>query len=117
MNVYLNRAAGACAAVLLSFAAADAATMLTAKNGMTIYSFDKDVGGVPSCYDACAAMWPAYVGKADDALTEGWTLVKRTDGTMQWAYDGKPMYFFANDKNVGDKAGDGMGGKWHVIVE
>ena len=117
MNVNLNRAAGACAALLLSIVAANAATMLTAKDGMTIYSFDKDVGGVSACYDACAAMWPAYTGKEGDALTEGWTLVKRTDGTMQWAYDGKPMYFFADDKKAGDKAGDGMGGVWHVIVE
>jgi predicted lipoprotein with Yx(FWY)xxD motif len=117
MKLFLNRAAGACAGLLLSVAAADAATMLTAKNGMTIYSFDKDAGGISACYDACAAMWPAYVGKADDPLTEGWTLVKRTDGAMQWAYDGKPMYFFASDKKAGDKLGDGMGGKWHVIVE
>ena len=117
MNVILKSTVGACAALLLTFGAANAATMLTAKNGMTIYSFDKDAGGVSACYDACAAMWPPYVGKADDALTEGWTLVKRTDGAMQWAYDGKPMYFFANDKKAGDKTGDGMGGKWHVIVE
>ena len=117
MNVFLKSATGAYTAMFLSVAAANAATMLTAKNGMTIYSFDKDVGGVSACYDACAAMWPAYVGKADDPLTEGWTLVKRADGKLQWAYDGKPMYFFASDKKAGDKGGDGMGGKWHVIVE
>ena len=117
MNKIVNRAAGACVCLLLSFSFASAATMLTAKNRMTIYSFDKDKGGVSVCYDDCAKMWPAYVGKEGDPLTEGWTLVKRTDGTMQWAYDGKPMYFFANDKAPGDKAGDGMGGVWHVIVE
>lgn len=117
MNTILNRAAGVCMGLLLSISFASAATMLTAKNGMTIYSFDKDKGGVSVCYDDCAKMWPAYVGKEGDPLTEGWTLVKRTDGTMQWAYDAKPMYFFANDKAAGDKAGDGMGGVWHVIVE
>ena len=32
--------------------AANAATVLTAKNGMTVYVFDKDAGGTPACYDA-----------------------------------------------------------------
>ena len=117
MNVFLDRAAGACAAMLLSVAAANAAGMVTAQNGMTLYVFDKDTAGVSTCYDACAAMWPAYVGKADDKLTEGWTLVKRTDGSMQWAYDNKPVYFYAPDKAKGDKLGDGKGNIWHIIVE
>jgi predicted lipoprotein with Yx(FWY)xxD motif len=32
--------------------AANAATVLTAKNGMTVYVFDKDEGRPPACYDA-----------------------------------------------------------------
>ena len=32
--------------------AANAATMLAAKNGMTVYVFDKDEGGTPTC-DRC----------------------------------------------------------------
>ena len=37
--------------------AANAATVLTAKNGMTVYVFDKDAGGAPACYDACSKQW------------------------------------------------------------
>lgn len=103
--------------LILSVASAQAATMLTAKNGMTLYVFDKDKGKVSSCYGDCAAKWPPYLGKKGDALTEGWTLGKRKDGTMQWAYDGKPVYFYMADKMKGDKAGDGMGGTWHIVVE
>ena len=117
MNVILNRATGACAAFMLSIAAANAAGMVTAPNGMTLYVFDKDTAGVSTCYDACAAMWPAYVGKADDKLTEGWTLVKRTDGTLQFALNKKPVYFYAPDKAKGDKLGDGKGNVWHIIAE
>jgi predicted lipoprotein with Yx(FWY)xxD motif len=102
---------------LLFGTGAQAAGMLTAKNGMTLYTFDKDKGAVSSCYDACAAKWPPYIGKADEKMTKGWTLIKRTDGTMQWAYDKKPVYFFKSDVKKGDKAGDGMGGVWHVIKE
>jgi predicted lipoprotein with Yx(FWY)xxD motif len=44
-------------------------------------------------------------------------MVDRTDGTKQWTYDGKPLYFYAEDKAKGDMTGDGMGGKWHVVKE
>ena len=113
----MTRTAVAFAALLLLAVGAEAAGLVTAKNGMTLYVFDKDKGGVSSCYGACAKMWPAYLGKAADKMTEGWTLVERTDGKMQWAYDGKPVYFFKDDKKKGDMAGDGMGGVWHVIKE
>jgi predicted lipoprotein with Yx(FWY)xxD motif len=103
--------------LLFLASAAHAAGMLTDKNGMTLYVFDKDAGGVSVCYDECAAKWPPYLGKADDKLTEGWTLSKRKDDAMQWSYDGKPVYFFAGDKNKGDKNGDNMGNVWHIIVE
>lgn len=103
--------------ILGSALSAQAAGMLADAKGMTLYVFDKDAGGVSACYDDCAVKWPPYLGKADDKMTEGWTLVDRTDGTKQWAYDGKPTYYFAGDKAKGDATGDGMGGKWHVIKE
>ncbi len=117
MKISITRNAFVLAALIFSAAGAQAADMLTDSKGMTLYIFDKDKDGVSSCYDACAAKWPPYLGKADDKMTEGWTLVKRTDGAMQWAYDGKPMYYFAADKSKGDMAGDGMGGVWHVVKE
>ncbi len=96
---------------------ASAAEALTDANGMTLYTFDADTGGTPTCYDDCAAKWPPYLGKEGDAMKEGWTLVDRTDGSRQWAYDGKPLYFYAGDKAKGDMTGDGMGGKWHIVSE
>jgi predicted lipoprotein with Yx(FWY)xxD motif len=96
---------------------ADAVTMLAAKDGMTVYVFDKDTGGTPSCYNDCATKWPPYIATAGESLGEGWTQVARTDGTSQWAYDGKPLYFYAGDNNKGDHTGDGLGGVWHIIVE
>jgi predicted lipoprotein with Yx(FWY)xxD motif len=117
MTKTMKRHALVIASLLLLGTVTQAATMLAAKNGMTLYVFDKDTTGASTCYDDCAAKWPPYLGKADDKLTEGWTLVKRTDGTMQWAYDKKPVYFFAGDKKKGDMSGDKMGNVWHVIIE
>lgn len=117
MNLTLKRCAGVVAALVLSAAGAEAAGVLTAKNGMTLYVFDKDKGGVPACYDSCAKMWPPYAAKANAKMAAGWTEVKRKDGALQWAYDGKPVYFYAGDKKKGEMAGNGMGGVWHTVAE
>ena len=104
------------AGVVIASHAANAKT-LTAENGMTIYVFDKDANGVSACYDDCAKKWPAYLAKGGEKMGEGWATVKRKDGSMQWTYDKKPVYFFADDKKKGDMAGDGLGGVWHVVNE
>ena len=44
-------------------------------------------------------------------------LVDRSDGTKQWAYDGKPLYFFVKDTKPGEAMGDGMKGVWHTVKE
>ncbi len=97
--------------------AALAAGMMTDANGMTLYTFDKDEGGVSACYDECAKNWPPYLGTAADKMPKEWTLTARKDGAMQWAYDGKPVYLFAGDKAKGDAKGDGLKGVWHIIAE
>ncbi len=117
MSNYKAVCATALAVVVMSTFASHAAGMLMGKNEMTLYVFDKDKGGVPSCYDDCAKKWPPYLGKTSDKAEKDWALVKRTDGSMQWTYDKKPLYFFEGDKKKGDMAGDGMGGVWHIIKE
>lgn len=91
-----------------------AASMLTDTKGMTLYVFDKDTGGKSACYDTCAKNWPPYLVKEGAETGEGWTQEKRKDGSIQWAYDGKPLYFFHLDKKAGDTKGDGMNGAWHT---
>jgi predicted lipoprotein with Yx(FWY)xxD motif len=116
MTTTMTRTALVLSTFMFSAVGAQAA-ILTAQNGMTLYTFDKDTEGVSTCYDECAKEWPPYLGKEGDAVMEGWTLVERTDGTMQLAYKGKPLYFYEDDKAQGDAKGDGEGGVWHVINE
>lgn len=82
---------------------------------MTLYTFDKDQGGQSACYDDCATAWPPYIAAEGEALGDGWTQVSRSDGSMQWAYDGKPVYFYVEDTAPGEAKGDGKGGVWHVL--
>jgi predicted lipoprotein with Yx(FWY)xxD motif len=49
------------------------------------------------------------------AASGDWTMVTRDDGTMQWAYKGKPLYTFAKDTKPGDITGDGfLNDAWHI---
>ncbi|MDI2592815.1 hypothetical protein NYP20_28970 [Pseudomonas sp. N3-W] len=89
--------------------------MYTDHKGMTLYTFDKDAGGKSMCNDKCATNWPPLMATAGDKSMGDWTVVKRDDGKMQWAYEGKPLYTFVMDKKAGDMNGEGkMDGAWHV---
>lgn len=91
--------------------------ILTDAKGMTLYIFDKDKKGMSSCYDECAKKWPPLAAKTGAAADGDFTLVKRKDGSMQWAHDGMPLYLWQADKKPGDTTGDGVGGVWHVAKE
>ncbi len=88
--------------------------VLANDKGMTLYTFDKDKKGVSACYDSCAKKWPPLVAAKGAQASAEFTLVKRQDGTMQWAHEGMPLYVWQNDKKPGDVTGDGVGGVWHI---
>ncbi|MCZ4223682.1 hypothetical protein [Pedobacter rhodius] len=100
--------------------AADAkfGTVLTDKDGKTLYFFSSDAAGVPTCTGGCETTWPLYYSA--DASTD-LNLNKsevgeviRADGRKQSTYRGYPLYYFANDTAKGDVKGDGVGGIWFV---
>jgi len=43
------------------------------------------------------------------------TVHTRADGSMQWGWNGRPLYYFAGDAKPGDAVGDGQGGVWHAV--
>jgi predicted lipoprotein with Yx(FWY)xxD motif len=99
-------------------------SILTDINGMTLYIFDDDKeDSVSTCYGDCAVKWPPLRAmalsndKEDSAWVEyshdNWTLVTRQDGTQQWAYKGKPLYYWYKDKKPGDASGEKIKG-WHI---
>jgi predicted lipoprotein with Yx(FWY)xxD motif len=96
-------------------AKADAGT-LTGEKGMTLYTFDKDVAGSgkSACVGPCAANWPPLMASGSDAASGDYSLVTRDDGSKQWAYKGKPLYYWSKDQKPGDKTGDGFKDVWHT---
>jgi predicted lipoprotein with Yx(FWY)xxD motif len=89
--------------------------VMASKEGKTLYTFDKDAAGKSNCDGGCATAWPPFT-VANPALAGGdFSIIKRDDGASQWAFQGKPLYFFAGDAKAGDVNGDNQGGVWHVI--
>lgn len=88
--------------------------IFTDEKGMTLYTFDKDEAGKSNCYDNCAKNWPPFMAGEGAQEEEGWTIIVRTDGGKQWAYDGKPLYLWVKDTKPGDLTGDGVNDVWHV---
>ena len=90
--------------------------VLVGPSGMTLYTFDRDEAGSgkSACNGPCATIWPA-LGVAETAKPMGdYTIVVRDDGKKQWAYKGRPLYYWSKDAKPGDKTGDGMMGAWKV---
>ena len=75
--------------------------------GMTLYTFEKDKADKSNCNGKCAVEWPP-LKVAEGAVAAGeWTIVTRDDGSKMWAYEGRPLYTFVDDKKPGQVTGDG----------
>jgi predicted lipoprotein with Yx(FWY)xxD motif len=85
--------------------------------GMTLYILDRDTTpGKSTCNAQCATNWPPLMASADAKPAGSWTIVVRDDGAKQWAYKGRPLYFWKDDKKAGDILGDGRNNVWHIAA-
>jgi predicted lipoprotein with Yx(FWY)xxD motif len=89
--------------------------VLTTPDGMTVYIYDKEAEGSASCYGQCAEEWPPVLAPANAEPFGDFTLVKRIDGTRQWAHRGKPLHLYHEDQAPGDAKGDNYEGFWHAV--
>jgi predicted lipoprotein with Yx(FWY)xxD motif len=106
----------ACASMQARGPATVADGVFVGGNGMTLYTFDRDTmgAGKSACNGPCATNWPPLMANAGDAPSGDWTIVVRDDGSRQWAYRGKPVYYWAKDSKPGDRTGDGVNNVWHL---
>jgi predicted lipoprotein with Yx(FWY)xxD motif len=91
--------------------------IMTGNNGMTLYTFDKDAAGSGKsvCNGPCEKNWPPLAATGADTSGGDWSVITRDDGSKQWAYSGKPLYFWIKDQKPGDTTGDGFNNAWHVV--
>lgn len=91
--------------------------VLVGPSQMTLYVFDKDAvgSGKSVCNGGCATNWPPLMAPAGSGPIGGWSVVTRDDGSQQWAYQGRPLYYWIKDTKPGDKTGDGfLNNSWHA---
>ncbi len=91
-------------------------TYLIDSKGMTLYIFNKDKeAGKSTCYSGCAKAWPLFAPEVDDPSPMApLNIITRNDGTKQYSYKGKPLYYYRKDTKDGVIKGDGKGKVWWV---
>ena len=108
---------GGCASMSASSPAKLMDGMLVGPNGMTLYTFDRDVAGSGKsvCNGPCATNWPPLMAADSDKAMGDYMVITRDDGKKQWAMKGKPLYYWIKDTKAGDKTGDGVQSVWHIV--
>jgi len=98
-------------------------TILMTGSGRTLYLFGKDTGPKSMCSGACAANWPPFTATKKPTVSGGASsadisLIRRSDGKMQVAYNGHPLYFYSGDSSSGQTNGQGLsafGAQWWTV--
>lgn len=90
---------------------------MTDFEGMSLYVFDKDTPNTSNCQGSCLKTWPVYISgaAAQGTLPADFSVITRSDGSKQFAWMGKPLYYYKGDRQPGDISGDGVDGTWHLI--
>jgi predicted lipoprotein with Yx(FWY)xxD motif len=97
----------------LSTANIDGGPAFVTASGHAVYTFDGDtVADQSTCNGQCASIWPP-VAPPSGTLSGPWSSFQRTDGSMQLAYNGKPLYTFVQDTSPGVANGNGVNG-FHI---
>lgn len=118
-----TQASGGSAGAVVSTHSSPAGTYLTDAKGRTLYLWKADTSSTSTCSAACAKVWEPYTTNGSptasgDAQQSMLGTTSRSDGSTQVTYADHPLYFYADDKNAGDMAGQGsteFGNKWWVV--
>jgi predicted lipoprotein with Yx(FWY)xxD motif len=82
--------------------------------GKRLYVSDLDRNGMSVCNQLCEGAHTPVYAPADAQPKALWSIVKRYDGTRQWAYKGHPIYTLYHDDPAAP-SGDGEAGVWHIL--
>ena len=90
--------------------------------GFALYAFTRDGTGKSRCYGACAAAWPPYLATSPKAGAGAKRSLlgttRRSDGSLQVTYAGRPLYYYVGDSRPGQilcQNVEEYGGLWLVV--
>ena len=97
--------------------AGELGTILTGPAGMTLYTFVTDKGdGKSTCNGSFACGCPFFLPVGDvPSPSAPLSLITRDDGAKQYAWKGKPLYYYADDTKPGETTGQNAGKAWFVV--
>lgn len=93
--------------IIQTKSASNVGQYLADANGSALYTYGGDTQGVSNCTGSCLYSWPVYQATSSTNLPANVTVIKRSDGTKQYAYKGMPLYTFTGDSS-GQVTGDGV---------
>src|SRR5262249_14362368 len=73
-------------------------------DGRTLFASDEDQPGMAKCAGECAQEFPALAAARDAKAFGDWSIVRRSDGSAQWAYQSHPLYTWTKEKVPGEVA-------------
>ncbi|MDY6947921.1 MAG: hypothetical protein SXG53_19615 [Pseudomonadota bacterium] len=80
---------------------------------LPLYVFKGEPAGRSLCDRDCSAVWPIVRAKQDDKPMGSWSIVKRDDGRLQWAYKNRPVYTYFEDR-PNEPKGVGKNMDWYL---
>lgn len=89
----------------------DGGELLADPKGMTIYAYDEDRNKLvyvrgEDCSGPCIeSSWAPVKADAQVPPIGNWSVVKNEDGSLQWSYQGKPLYTSKLETRPGDLSG------------
>ncbi len=92
--------------------------ILVGTNNMTLYTFANDQAGSgkSTCNGDCAINWSPLIVDTNATSYGDYSIITRDDGKKQFAYMGKPLYYFGMDKKPDDRNGDSyLNGTWSIV--
>lgn len=80
---------------------------------LPLYIFKGEPAGRSLCDRDCTAVWPIVRAESTDRPVGFWTIVKRDDGRLQWAYKNSPVYTYFEDR-PNEPQGVGKDMDWYL---
>jgi predicted lipoprotein with Yx(FWY)xxD motif len=110
------------ATVVMTGQAGGQTVLVASSNHLTLYTYNADVAGsgTSNCNSGCISEWPPLtvppgtVPAAGPGVTGHLGTIRRSDGSTQVTYNGRPLYFFAGDSAPGQTNGHYTG--WSVAT-
>jgi predicted lipoprotein with Yx(FWY)xxD motif len=85
---------------------------LVNSRGLSLYTFDAKKGSAQSL----GPEWQPVMAPLTATAVPNFSIVKRRQGDLQWAYKGKPLYTYSGDRELNDANGKNVDDRVHIAV-